>query len=166
MIIEDKIETSPTSCRYTESVFATDGSFYKLDDHVEYSIGLELFKPKPKRSEIAMKRSVQLENLVHFSSSYGKRCWRFLILGKTDKDYMQALIIPENDCAPELKSIPLTWSEARAILDKKWEDKFGSADSDISSDTSSDIIHEVSEDSDLDSDVHSGLDSDEDLDQE
>lgn len=63
---------------------------------------------------------VGIPNLVHFSSSYAYRCQVFLILGRTDDEYLQALLIPNDDDAPELKTIPLTWANARAILDQKW----------------------------------------------
>ena len=86
----------------------------------ETSLRLELTKPEPTRKDGAPE-SVWIPNLVHLSSSYAHRCQVFLILGATDEDYMHALLIPNNDDAAEIQRIPLTWAEARAILDQKWE---------------------------------------------
>lgn len=35
-------------------------------------------------------------------------------------------MVPDDDRAPELKTIPLSWADARAILDQKWEEEYGS----------------------------------------
>ena len=36
-----------------------------------------------------------------------------------------------DDRVPELKTISLTWAEARAMLNRKWEEKYGHPISDI-----------------------------------
>lgn len=123
-IIEQDIEVSPTSHRYIEQFLAIDGTFYELERSFTNSIYLLSTKTEPPRRNVARKK-VWLDNLVHFSFSNGNYCRLFLILGKTDNDYMHALMVPEDDGAPELKTIPLTWAEARAILDRYWEDQYG-----------------------------------------
>lgn len=111
-----------------ELSLAIDGAIYGLVALAGYSIGLRFTKPEPTRRKIAI-NSVYLLDLVHFSSLYANRYRIFLILGETDNDYMHALMVPEEDGAPELKRIPLTWAEARAILDKMWEKRWNSVES-------------------------------------
>ena len=82
---------------------------------------------------------VYLFNLAYLSSSYAKGSSVYIILGKTDEDQMHALVIPHNREAPELKTIPLTWAEAQAILQRKWEDRYGSFDPVPDSNTGSDM---------------------------
>ena len=123
-IIDHDFEASPKSYRYIEGILAIDGAFYQLFVTVEGSILLQLSKPEPTRWSVA-KSKVHLRDLVYCSSLYADRARVFLILGKTDEEQMHVLVVPENDCAPELKSVPLTWAEARAILDRKWEKEYG-----------------------------------------
>ena len=118
------MEVSPKPYRYIEEILANDGAFYQLYDYGSDSIGLSLSKPEPTKRVIA-RHSVDLPDLVFLSSLYSDRARKFLVLGKTDEDQMHVLLVPDNDCAPELKSVPLTWAEARAILDEKWEKKWG-----------------------------------------
>lgn len=142
-VIQQNIEFSPTSYRYIETYLAADGTFYELVYFSANSVALSCTKTEPTRGDVAPK-SVSLYDLVHFSSLYADRCRIFLILGKTDDDYMHALIVPDDDRAPELKTMPLTWAEARAILDRKWKDKYASVrlDSDMNQDM--DIIKGLS----------------------
>lgn len=99
---------------------AVDGAFYTAYISRENSLVLALAKPEPTERDGAPE-SVYLPDLVHFSSSFASRCKVFLLLGKTDEENMHALLIRDNDNAPEIKTIPLTWARARAILDQKWE---------------------------------------------
>lgn len=126
-IILQDIEVSLTSQRYIARCLAVDGTFYKLVHSTNNSSSLSSAKAEPTRRDVATKR-VWLDNLVQFLPSNGNNCRLFLILGKTDNEYMHALMVPYDHGAPELKTIPLTWAEARAILDRKWEDKYGSAE--------------------------------------
>lgn len=112
-----------------ENHLASDGALYELQTYNVFSVGLRFTKPESTRRKIAINR-VYLSDLVHSSSLYPtNRCRIFLILGETDNDYMHALMVPEEDGAPELKRIPLTWAEARAILDKMWEKRWNSVES-------------------------------------
>ena len=122
-IIDHDIEASPKSYRYIGKILAIDGAFYQLFVTAQCSILLSLSKPERTRWGVA-KSEVYL-NLVYFSSLYANRGREFLILGKTDEEQMQVLLVPDDNYAPELRSVPLTWAEARAILDRKWEKKYG-----------------------------------------
>ena len=123
-IIKDDIEISSTRFRYIVSTLAIDDAFYEMSNTDGHSIKLRLTKPEPTKWDVAQ-ITVYLKNLVHLSSRYASGHKTCLLLGRTDEDNMRALIIPDNDCSPEVKEIPLTWAKARALLDQKWEDKWG-----------------------------------------
>lgn len=116
-IIKDNVKVSSISYRYMQRSLVVDGALYKLNVD-GCSIHLELALPWPEFFSTGT-----LPNLVSLSSSYVDRCKAFLLLGQTDEDEMRILFIPENGCVPEVKTIPLTWAEARAILDRKREDQ-------------------------------------------
>ena len=130
-VIKDNIDVSSTSNRYIQRFLAVDGSLYELRC-LGYSVALILHKSESSRRGVAddstrrrvADDSVALRNLVYLSSSYTWPYEAFLLLGNTDEDYMHVLLVPgiDNDCAPEVKEIPLTWAEARAILDRNWKD--------------------------------------------
>lgn len=147
-IIQQNIEFSPAPHRHIEQYLIVDDTLYELRYSSANSVFLSCTKTEPTREDVATKK-VGIKDLVHFSSLYTDRCRIFLILGKTDDDYMHALIVPDDDRAPELKTIPLTWAEARAILDRKWKDKHGSVESDVDSDTESDLDSDMNQDMDI-----------------
>ena len=120
-ISKDSFGGSPTSYRYMQQSLAVDRAFYEIHIYLDCSIWLSLAKPR-STGWSGVDYRVYLENLAYVSSFYADQCQVFLLLGRTDDDYMHVLLIPKNDCAPELKTIPLTWAEARAKLDQKWEE--------------------------------------------
>ena len=121
-IIEANAEAPPRSYRYVDDFFAIDSDVYTLSPSTDRnSLVLGLTKVQLRRTT-KIRESVWLPNLVYLSSSYAKEPYVYLILGNTDEDYMHALVIPRDRGAPELKRTPLSWAEARAILQKKWED--------------------------------------------
>ena len=123
-IIDHDIEASPKSYRYIKEILAIDGAFYQLYRYGDDTIGLSLSKHEPTRWGVA-KNNVYLPDLVYYSPLYAHRVREFLLLGKTDEEQMQVLLVPDDDRPPELKSVPLTWAEARTILDRKWEKEYG-----------------------------------------
>ena len=68
--------------------------------------------------------------LLPLASRSGSHMW-----GKTDGDCMHALMVPDDDRAPELKTISLSWTDARAVPDKKWEEDHGSMNSCLDEDS-------------------------------
>ena len=128
-VVKDSLEASTKPLRYTKRYLATDGALYKLEFDDSYTVQLSLYKSGFTKRTVAEHR-VCLPNLTHLSSHYANASKIFLILGKTDNDYMHILVIPYNDRAPELKTISLTWAEARAILNRKWEEVYGNLTSD------------------------------------
>ena len=139
-IIKDSFKVSPRSFRYIERCLATDGAFYELDFSGNGTLQLALIKPEFTKWDVA-KHRVCLPNLAHISSYYYERSYSntFLLLGKTDEDYMQILVAPRDDRAPVLKTILLTWREARVMLNRKWEEKYGHLISDRAA--SSEDVH-------------------------
>ena len=133
-IIKDFVEVSTTSFRYIQRYLATDGALYELYDPAGHTIQLSLTKLEFTKWGVAT-RDVDLPNLVHVSSHYAYKSEFFLLLGKTDEDPMHLLVVPNDENAPELKTIALTWAEARAMLNRKWEEKYGHviSDRDVSS---------------------------------
>ena len=120
--IHHRFVISPSTCRYLEDVLVVDGAFYHTHRDMG-SITLGLTKPMPVRG--LQQRNVRLDDLVQFTALHPQSGQVFLVLGKTDKDYMHALVIPHRNYAPELKEIPLSWADVRALLERKWELEYG-----------------------------------------
>lgn len=124
-IIKEEIKVSLTSCRYIhdERPQTIDGSFYEVCVKDGQTVQLTLNKLSTRGSPAYLEAC--LPNLTHFSSLYVNACEVFLLLGRTDEDDIHVLIVPSNDYAPELKTIPSSWADARAMLDEKWEYEWG-----------------------------------------
>ena len=165
-IVEGKAEATARSPRYLYRFLVIGSNQYRALTY-DHSLALSLLEFGPRGLHKPVK-ATWLYNLAHLSASYADRSKIYLILGKTDDEHMHALVIPDNREAPELKRIPLTWAEARAILQRKWEDKYGSVDSATDSDTGSamDPGERSSEDSDEVSNNNPEEESDEDGDEE
>jgi hypothetical protein len=72
---------------------------------------------------------LSLSNLVTISQLYIIGDELYLLLGKNDDERMRLLLIPgfSVDKRPvEIKATYLTWREARAKLDRLWDEKYGS----------------------------------------
>ena len=72
---------------------------------------------------------------VTTSRSYGYDSLKYLLLGSNDDENMRLLLVPVRDYrddndrrGAEIKTIPLTWSQARAKLKRLWEEKYGKGD--------------------------------------
>lgn len=115
------MEVPTASCRYIQQYrsIAVDGAFYRIVVNGQ-TVQLSLSKPEPTRWDIA-EYEIRLPNLTHISSLYARQCRVFLLLGRSDQDDMHLLIVPSNGYAPELKTIPLSWADARAMLNETWE---------------------------------------------
>ena len=46
---------------------------------------------------------------------------RFLLLGANDQERMRMLIAPDDGRTPVIKTLSLTFAEARSRLEKKWQ---------------------------------------------
>ena len=94
----------------------------------EHTVQLVLAKPAPRGWDIAS-CDVEIPNLTHISSLYAFKFEAYLLLGRTDDEDMHVLIIPRKKSRkkypPELKTIHLTWADAKRILNEKWEQKWG-----------------------------------------
>ena len=165
-IVEGKAEAAAKSPRYLHSPLVIGSNHYRVLIY-DHSLELRLRKFGPRGWHKPVKRAC-LYNLAYLSSSYANRSKIYLILGNTDDEHMHVLVIPDNREAPELKTIPLTWAAARAILQRKWEDQYGSVGSGVDSDTGSDMDpgERSSEDSDEVSNNNPEEESDEDGDEE
>lgn len=72
---------------------------------------------------------VTLSISVTISQSYADNRRKYLLLGNNDDESMRLLLIPlreYDDRRPvEVKTIPLTWAQARVELNRLWEEKYG-----------------------------------------
>lgn len=57
---------------------------------------------------------------------------KYLLLGSNDDESMRLLLIPvrgyDDQRHAEMKTIPLTWAQARAELNRLWEQTYGEGD--------------------------------------
>ncbi len=158
--MKDFNETS-SPCRYVphcigeDSFFDTlcyDGRLYylRIDDHDLWRSSLVMYHPEWGSY---YQVELPLSNLVTMSQLYAAGDELYLLLGKNDDERMRLLLIPSfsvDKHPAEIKPIPLTWREARAELNRLWDEKYGSVkkpdwDKDSESDSESDSDNEPRE---------------------
>ena len=61
-----------------------------------------------------------LRNIASYSSRRAA-AYRFLLLGANDDEKMRMLIAPRDGRTPVIKTLSLTFAEARVRLEKEWQ---------------------------------------------
>ena len=92
-------------------------------DNDNTSVKLELIKFDDKgfwRSTTPAAPAVLLRDIASFSSHLAAAD-RFLLLGENDDEKMRMLIAPDDGRTPVVKTLSLTFSEARVRLEKEWQ---------------------------------------------
>lgn len=112
----------------------------------------------PVKFHVTVSLSVTTSQLYRYDSL------KYLLLGSNDDENMRLLLIPvpnyqdgDDRRGVEIKTIPLTWSQARAKLNRLWEEKYGKGDYEPSEESGSEFDagkgnYEPPEESDSDSD--------------
>ena len=81
---------------------------------------LELIKFDEKGFWRGTRPAVLLKNIASYSSHLAAAD-RFLLLGADDDERMRMLIVPHDGRTPVIKTLSLTFAEARARLEKEWQ---------------------------------------------
>lgn len=64
--------------------------------------------------------AVLLRNIASYSSALAAAD-RFLLLGANDDENMRLLIAPHDERTPVIKTLSLTFAEARSRLEREWQ---------------------------------------------
>ena len=122
----NQIDTGPLPPRYIPSSLLLDNSL-SLDnslvlfyDDDNTSVTLELIKFDNNGFWRGTRPAVLLRNIASYSSRYAV-VYRFLLLGANDDENMRMLIAPRYGRTPVVKTLSLTFAEARARLEKEWQ---------------------------------------------
>ena len=84
------------------------------------SVNLEFMKLDEDGFWIETRPAVFLRNIASYPSHYAAAD-KYLLLGENDDEKMRLLIAPHDDRAPIIKTLSLTFAEARSRLQKEWE---------------------------------------------
>lgn len=113
----------------SEKFLAHNGLLYSCEfDFVDSSqLTLVMYHPGwPSKHRVTLPISATV------SQSYSHNSDKYLLLGSNDDEDMRLLLIPlrgYDDRRPaEIKTIPLTWAQARAELNRLWEEEYGNGD--------------------------------------
>ena len=116
----DLIDTSAVPPRYIRSRWSSDNFLIDLFNSNNSSSGLELIKFDDNGFWKGTGPVVWLEDIASYSSDLADAD-RFLLLGANDQERMRMLIAPHDGRTPVIKTLSLTFAEARSRLEKKWQ---------------------------------------------
>ena len=115
----NQIDTAPLHSRYISSSLSLDNSVFIFNEDDNTSVALELIKFYDKGFWRGTTPAVLLRDIASYSSHLADAD-RFLLLGANDDERMRMLIAPHDGRTPVIKTLSLTFAEARARLEKEW----------------------------------------------
>ena len=115
-----QIDTPPLSSRYISSSLSLDNSVFIFHGDDNTSVELELIKFNNKGFWRGTRPAILLRDIASYSSHLADAD-RFLLLGANDDGKMRMLIAPDDGRTPVIKTLSLTFAEARARLEKEWQ---------------------------------------------
>ena len=116
----DQIDTAPVPTRYIWKSWSLDNFFVIFHDDNNTSVTLELIKLDDSGFWRGNRPAVLLEDIASYSSHWADAD-RFLLLGASDDEKMRMLIAPHDERTPVIKTLSLTFAEARSRLEKEWQ---------------------------------------------
>ena len=114
----DQIDTAPIHSRHIYSSLSLENFLVIFHDDDNTSVKLELIKFDDKGFWRGTRPAVVLRNIASYSSHLAAAD-RFLLLGANDDEKMRMLIAPHDGRTPVIKTLSLTFSEARSRLEKE-----------------------------------------------
>lgn len=105
---------------YVANSLSFDNSRVIFHDDDNTSVSLELIKFDDTDFKEGKKPAVLLRNIASYSSQFATAD-RFLLLGANDDEKMRLLIAPHDEKTPVIKTLSLTFAEARSRLEKEWQ---------------------------------------------
>ena len=103
-----------------KNVLSLDNSLVIFHDDDNTSVKLELIKFDDEGFWRGTRPAVLLRNIASYSSHLAAAD-RFLLLGENDDEKMRMLIAPDDGRTPVVKTLSLTFSEARVRMEKEWQ---------------------------------------------
>lgn len=114
------MDINPVPSRSIYRTLSLDNSLVFLYDGNNASVALGLIKPVKNGFWKATEPAVVLDDVAAYSSHFAAAD-RYLLLGENDDQKMRLLIAPHDERTPVIKTLSLTFAEARARLEKKWQ---------------------------------------------
>ena len=115
-----QMDISPIISRMMDPFCAMENSVMIVYFRDNASVDLELMKLDKGGFWIGTRPAVLLENIASYSSHYANSD-KYLLLGENYDEKMRLFIAPQDDKAPIIKTLSLTFAEARSRLQKEWE---------------------------------------------
>lgn len=109
----------PVPARFIWTSLSVDKSLVIFYDGNNASVALELIKFADNGLWRGTETAVVLRDVASYSSHLAAAD-RYLLLGASDNDKMRLLIAPHDERAPVIKTLSLTFAEARSRLEKEW----------------------------------------------
>ena len=112
------MNTNPVPTRIIDGALSFEDSRVVFHDHDNASAALELITPDDNGFWKGTEPAVVLRNVASYSSKLAVAD-RYLLLGINDDEKMRLLIVPHDEGTPIIKTLSLTFAEARARLEKE-----------------------------------------------
>ena len=112
------MDTNPVPTRFIDNALSFEDSRIVFHNHNNPSAALELITLDNNGFWKGTEPAVVLRNVASYSSKLAVAD-RYLLLGKNDDERMRILIAPRDEGTPIIKTLSLTFAEARARLEKK-----------------------------------------------
>ena len=116
----NQIDTAPIHSRYIYSSLSLENFLVIFHDHDNTSVKLELIKFDDKGFWRGRRPAVILRDIASYSSHLAAAD-RFLLLGVNDNEKMRMLIAPHDGRTPVIKTLSLTFADARVRLEREWK---------------------------------------------
>ena len=112
--------TNPVPTRFIDNALSFKDSRIIFHDVENLSAALELITPDNNGFWKGTEPTVVLPNVASYSSKLAVAD-RYLLLGMNDDEKMRLLIAPHYEGTPIVKTLSLTFAEARTRLEKEWQ---------------------------------------------
>lgn len=113
-----RMNTNPVPTRFIDDALSSEDSRVVFHDDDNASAALELITPDGYGFWRGTKPAVMLRNVASYSSKLAVAD-RYLLLGMNDDEKIRLLIAPHDEGTPIIKTLSLTFAEARARLEKE-----------------------------------------------
>lgn len=114
------MDISPVHSQFIDNSLSLDNSLVVFYDQDNAAVALELIKLDKNGFWKGTRPVVMLDNIASYSSHF-VTADRHLLIGANDDERMRLLIAPHDNRAPVIKTLSLTFAEARSRLQKEWE---------------------------------------------
>lgn len=118
-LIVHQMDINPVPARFICISSSFDNNLVIFYEGNNASVALELIKFDDNGFWKGTETAVVLRDIAAYSSHFAVAD-RYLLLGASDNEKMRLLIAPHDEKAPVIKTLSLTFAEARSRLEKEW----------------------------------------------